>query len=143
MHLLSLMAVDIRRCEYWTGLTTDVKNMAASWRKKDAERFNRLLAEKKAQAHLRFDSDRLQLSPSRVTQSQFLPNPDARLVHEPKERIVQTNSFKDKIVQHSLCDEILYPVLSAPFILDNYGSQVGKGTLFVRGDIPRFQAPPG
>ena len=30
--------VDIRRCEYWTGLTTDVKNMAASWRKKDAER---------------------------------------------------------------------------------------------------------
>ncbi len=43
--------VDIRRCEYWTGLTTDVKNMAASWRKKDAERFNRQLAEKaKAQA---------------------------------------------------------------------------------------------
>ena len=38
--------VDIRRCEYWTGLTTDVKNMAASWRKKDAERFTRQLAEK-------------------------------------------------------------------------------------------------
>ena len=52
------------------------------------------------------------------------------IVHEPKERIVQTNSFKDKIVQHALCDEILYPVLSAPFILDNYGSQVGKGTHF-------------
>lgn len=52
------------------------------------------------------------------------------VVHEPKERIVQTNSFKDKIVQHALCDEILYPVLSAPFILDNYGSQVGKGTHF-------------
>lgn len=31
--------IDIRRCEYWTGLTTDVKNLAASWRKKDAERF--------------------------------------------------------------------------------------------------------
>lgn len=42
--------IDIRRCEYWTGLTTDVKNMAASWRKKDAERFSRQLAEKKAQA---------------------------------------------------------------------------------------------
>lgn len=51
------------------------------------------------------------------------------IVHEPKERIVQTNSFKDKIVQHSLCDEILYPVLSAPFILDNYGSQVGERDL--------------
>ena len=35
--------IDIRRCEYWTGLTTDVKNMAASWRKKDAERFRALL----------------------------------------------------------------------------------------------------
>lgn len=52
------------------------------------------------------------------------------VVHEPKERIIQTNSFKDKIVQHALCDEILYPVLSSPFILDNYGSQVGKGTHF-------------
>ncbi|WP_306569002.1 four helix bundle protein [Faecalispora jeddahensis] len=31
--------IDIRRCEHWTGLTTDVKNLAASWRKKDAERF--------------------------------------------------------------------------------------------------------
>lgn len=45
--------VDIRRCEYWTGLTTDVKNMAASWRKKDAERFNRLLAERQAQGQPR------------------------------------------------------------------------------------------
>ena len=34
---------DIRRCEYWTGLTTDIKNLAASWRKKDAERFRALL----------------------------------------------------------------------------------------------------
>ena len=31
--------IDIRRCEYWTGLTTDEKNLAASWRKKDTERF--------------------------------------------------------------------------------------------------------
>lgn len=52
------------------------------------------------------------------------------IVFEPKRRVIQTNSFKDKIVQHSLCDLILYPVLSSPFILDNYGSQVGKGTHF-------------
>lgn len=43
---LEMGYVDIRRCEYWTGLTTDVKNMAAAWRKKDAERFNRLLSQK-------------------------------------------------------------------------------------------------
>lgn len=41
--------IDIRRCEYWTGLTTDVKNMAASWRKKDAERFRRLLEQRQAE----------------------------------------------------------------------------------------------
>lgn len=33
-------------------------------------------------------------------------------VYEPKERIVMTNAFKDKVVQHSLCDNILEPVFS-------------------------------
>ena len=51
-------------------------------------------------------------------------------VYEPKKRLIQTNSIKDKIVQHAFCDQVLYPVLSRPFILDNYGSQVGKGTHF-------------
>ena len=51
-------------------------------------------------------------------------------VYEPKKRLIQTNSIKDKIVQHAFCDQVLYPVLSNPFILDNYGSQVGKGTHF-------------
>ena len=51
-------------------------------------------------------------------------------VFEPKKRLIQTNSFKDKIVQHAFCDTILYDVLTRPFILDNYGSQIGKGTHF-------------
>lgn len=42
--------IDIRRCEYWTGLTTDIKNLAASWRKKDAERFRYLLPNQQPQA---------------------------------------------------------------------------------------------
>ncbi len=40
------------------------------------------------------------------------------------------NSFRDKIVQHSLCDNVLEPVLSKTFIYDNYASQKGKGTHF-------------
>lgn len=48
-------------------------------------------------------------------------------VHEPKKRLIQTNSFKDKIVQHVFCDQVLYAALTRPFILDNYGSQTGKG----------------
>lgn len=49
-------------------------------------------------------------------------------VYEPKERIVMTNSFKDKVVQHSLCDNILEPAFSHSFIRDNYASQKWRGT---------------
>lgn len=51
-------------------------------------------------------------------------------VYEPKERIIKTSSFKDKVVQHSLCDNVLLPKLQEIFILDNCAGQKGKGTLF-------------
>ena len=51
-------------------------------------------------------------------------------VYEPKERIIQTSSFKDKVVQHSLCDNVIMPRLQKIFIEDNCAGQKGKGTLF-------------
>ena len=51
-------------------------------------------------------------------------------VYEPKERIIQTTSFKDKVVQHSLCDNVIIPRLQQVFIYDNCAGQKGKGTLF-------------
>ena len=51
-------------------------------------------------------------------------------VFEPKERIIQTTSFKDKVVQHSLCDNVLLPRLQKVFIFENCAGQIGKGTLF-------------
>ncbi len=51
-------------------------------------------------------------------------------VYEPKERIIKTTSFKDKVVQHSLCDNVILPKLESVFILDNCAGQKGKGTLF-------------
>ena len=51
-------------------------------------------------------------------------------VYEPKERIIQTTSFKDKVVQHSLCDNVILPRLERVFIKDNCAGQKGKGTLF-------------
>ncbi len=51
-------------------------------------------------------------------------------VYEPKERIIKTTSFKDKVVQHSLCDNVILPRISQIFILDNCAGQKGKGTLF-------------
>lgn len=51
-------------------------------------------------------------------------------VHEPKERVIQTTSFKDKVVQHCLCDNVLLPRLQRIFIPDNCAAQKGKGTLY-------------
>lgn len=51
-------------------------------------------------------------------------------VYEPKERIIQTTSFQDKVVQHSLCDNVILPRLQEVFIYDNSAGQIGKGTLF-------------
>lgn len=51
-------------------------------------------------------------------------------VYEPKERVVEAGSFKDKIVQHSLCDNVLLPALQSEFIQTNVAGQVGKGTLY-------------
>ena len=51
-------------------------------------------------------------------------------IYEPKERIIQTASFKDKVVQHCLCDNVIMPRLAKVFIPDNCAGQKGKGTLF-------------
>lgn len=51
-------------------------------------------------------------------------------VFYPKERDIESSSFVDKVVQHSYCDNVLYPDVSSKFIYDNYASQYGKGTTF-------------
>ena len=51
-------------------------------------------------------------------------------VYEPKKRLVKSNAFRDKVVQHSLCGEVLEPKIIRSFILDNYAVQTGKGTHF-------------
>ncbi len=56
-------------------------------------------------------------------------------VYEPKERIIKTTSFKDKVVQHSLCDNVILPRLQDVFIYDNCAGQKGKGTLFARNRL--------
>lgn len=51
-------------------------------------------------------------------------------VFEPKERVVMSNSFKDKVVQHSLCDNVIEPAIIKSFIKDNYASQRDKGPTY-------------
>jgi len=52
------------------------------------------------------------------------------VIYEPKERIIKSGSFMDKIVQHSLCDNALIPILNKEFVQTNYAGQIGKGTLY-------------
>ena len=51
-------------------------------------------------------------------------------IYEPKERVIESCSFKDKIVQHSPSDNIFHPRLESEFIRTNYAGQIGKGTDF-------------
>lgn len=50
----------------------------------------------------------------------------------PKQRNILACKFRDKVVQHVLCDNILVPMLSDICITDNYAGQQGKGTGFAR-----------
>ena len=59
-------------------------------------------------------------------------------VYEPKRRTVMSAAFKDKVVQHSLCDNVLEERLTTPLIHDNYANQKGKGTHFGLDRLEKF-----
>lgn len=49
-------------------------------------------------------------------------------IYEPKERIIKSIIFRDKIVQRSLCDNVLEPAFEKTFIFDSYACRKSKGT---------------
>lgn len=59
-------------------------------------------------------------------------------VYEPKKREIQALLYKDRVVQHVLCDLYLYPLLTARFIYDNGACQRGKGTDFALERLSLF-----
>lgn len=54
------------------------------------------------------------------------------VVTHPKRRDIISVSFRDRVYQRSLNDNIIYPAMTKSFILDNYACQTGKGTDFAR-----------
>ena len=52
------------------------------------------------------------------------------VIHDPKTREIQALSYGDRVVQHSLCDNVLGPYLDKRLIYDNAACRVGKGTHF-------------
>ena len=73
----------------------------------------------------------VQMLKEQLENQSYMVNPYNEFnVYEPKERVIKSCSFKDKVVQHCLCDEILHPRLAKEFIRTNYAGQIGKGTHF-------------
>ena len=52
------------------------------------------------------------------------------MIHDPKEREIQALSYPDRIVQHSLCDNVLTTFFENRLIYDNCACRVAKGTHF-------------
>lgn len=49
-------------------------------------------------------------------------------VHEPKKRLIQAPSFRDRVMQRVLCKSVLEPVVNKHLIYDTYACRTGKGT---------------
>ncbi|MCL2630891.1 MAG: RNA-directed DNA polymerase [Firmicutes bacterium] len=60
------------------------------------------------------------------------------MVYDPKEREIQALSYRDRVVQHSICDNVLAPYFARRFIYDNSACQVGKGTHFAMNRFAHF-----
>ena len=60
------------------------------------------------------------------------------MVHDPKAREIHALHYKDRVVQHCICDEVLAPLLDRKLIYDNAACRIGKGTHFAMKRLNRF-----
>lgn len=51
-------------------------------------------------------------------------------IYDPKERVIYALQYRDRVVQHTLCDNVIQPYMERHLIYDNAASRVGKGTHF-------------
>lgn len=59
-------------------------------------------------------------------------------IYDPKYRIIHALHYRDRVVQHCLCDEVLAPTLDKKLIYDNAACRIGKGTHFAIGRVSKF-----
>lgn len=63
---------------------------------------------------------------------QFLPSTEFVIHERGKARVIHGEQIQDRVVKHSLCDEVLNPSTLKYLISDNGASQVGKGIDYTR-----------
>ncbi len=69
----------------------------------------------------------------------YKPRPQKKiLITQPKRREAVSISFRDRVYQRSLNDNVIYPAMAKSFILDNTACQKGKGTDFARDRLDEF-----
>lgn len=60
------------------------------------------------------------------------------MIYDPKKREIQALSFQDRVVQHSLCDNVLKPYFENRLIYDCAACREGKGTHFAMDRLNGF-----
>ena len=60
------------------------------------------------------------------------------MVHDPKDRHIHALHYRDRVVQHCLCDQIIAPTLDRKLIYDNAACRIGKGTHFALNRVSKF-----
>ncbi len=59
-------------------------------------------------------------------------------IHDPKVREIYALHYRDRIVQHSLCDNLIAPYMETHLIYDNAACRKHKGTLFAINRLNGF-----
>lgn len=60
------------------------------------------------------------------------------MIYDPKKREIQALSFRDRVVQHSLCDNVLKPYFEKRLIYDCTACRENKGTHFAMNRLSGF-----
>jgi len=60
------------------------------------------------------------------------------VISDPKRREIEAPAYRDRVVQHCLCDYILRPALEPRLIYDNAACRLGKGTHFALDRVCGF-----
>lgn len=60
------------------------------------------------------------------------------MIYDPKKRLIQALSFRDRVVQHSLCDNVLTPYFENRLVFDCAACRKNKGTHFATDRLSEF-----
>ena len=70
---------------------------------------------------------------------QYKASPTVKFrITSPKPREIASITFRDRVYQRSLNDNVVYPIMSKSFIYDNFACQKGKGTDAARKRLKEF-----